>query len=116
MIEYKEFELDFKQAFNTKYEDLMTAIYDAIPAHDIDDMCKEDTVKLLGYYPKLYTTLSRHFSMLLMVVQPRVYDSAYFMREAYEQALKVVKFQYDALSRKITVDKQEGGMWGSETK
>jgi hypothetical protein len=107
MIEFKRYDIDFETMLKMPYKDVVIALYDAIPSHDMSDLTPDEARRLLGYYPDTYSVMSMHFSLLLELYRPRTHDKIYFLKGAYEQALKVVKFQYDGLSRKITVDKDE---------
>jgi len=116
MIEYTDYSLEFDDVFRLPYRDVVVAIYDAIPSHEIEGLTKIDLMGLLGYYPKLYTQISKHFSLLLEKYESRVDGKVKDLKNAYDQALKAIKFQYEALSRKISVDKDEDGMWSGYNK
>ncbi|MHA1225295.1 MAG: hypothetical protein ACTSR2_01385 [Candidatus Hodarchaeales archaeon] len=63
---------------------------------------------LLGYYPALYNYLSEIYAFLVNHVRLNRGDlEAMSKRDMFEQLLKDVKFQYDSLSRKITLVTEE---------
>ena len=118
MVTYDKYTLKFDDLMSPshKYGDIIEHIYNSIPAHDIADLTKDEAKDLLGWYPALYGRMSRHFCRLLEYYEARKEGKVKDLKNAFEQALKVIKFQYDALSRKITVDKDEEGIWGATKK
>lgn len=81
---------------------------------DYLDMNKDKFVFLLGYYPSIYSYVSELYTFMIDKVREAkkaapspekhdVVDGRMDKRDILEQVLKVVKFQYDSLSRKITV-------------
>jgi|GEM_PF-2938781 len=112
MVEYKPFNLELNTVLAMSYTDVTVLVYNAIPSHELADISPEDIKFLLGYYPALYSRLSRQYCLILENYDSRTHDKYYLLKNMYEQALKVTKFQYDSLSRKITVDKEELESWG----
>lgn len=115
-VEHKKYEMSFDDVIGKPYSDVIMAIYDSIPSHYITEITKDEVKYLFGYYPMLYSALSTHWSLLLEMYESRVDGKVKDLKNAYDQALKVVKFQYEALSRKITVDKDEEGIWGTSAR
>lgn len=116
MSQYKIFKLTYQQVLDGPYIDTVVTIYNAIPSHHVVDLLDDDIMDLLGYYPALYATLSQHYSLLLGSYSRGKYNKLFNLKQAYEQALKVVKFEYESLSRKITVVKGEKDIWGGVNK
>lgn len=86
-------------------------LFGMIPTHEsINAMSKDEFVSLLGLYPAIYQYVSEMYVYTVGLV--RKYDrakefqnksEAMSMRDMLEQILKSVKFEYDGLSRKVSV-------------
>jgi len=110
MIEYEEYKLNTVDLQTKLWPEVVAAVYAAIPAHELHDIGRDEITQLLGYYPKLYSILSEQWSYILEHYESRVDGRTKDIKSMLEQAMKVVKFQYEALSRKITFEKEEAGI------
>ena len=90
-------------------------IYKAIPSHHVVDLSPDDKKYLLGYYPELYAKLSELFSFTLLHYDSRSNDGWKKQKFVLDQALKVVRFQYEGLSRKISDEKDQHMGWQHNT-
>lgn len=94
-----------------KTEVVRKEVFKLIDTHvDLMDMDREKYVYLLGYYPAIYNYVSELYTY--EIAQVRTFTElgerfevarARDKRDVLEQALKSVKLQYEALSRKVTV-------------
>lgn len=116
MIEYKEMQYNLDDYLSNKVsiKNIAIDIYDAIPSHEMYEVLNlDDTKKLLSYYAQLYSITSRYHAVVMISYSQRIQDRNYFLKNILEQALKVIKFQYEALSRRITVESHEKQVWSS---
>jgi hypothetical protein len=104
-------EFDVEDLLAIPYRDLMMLIYRSIPHHHIDNLPRQEIVDLCGRYPRLYSHLSFFHSLVLEKYQPRANDRWAILKNSLEQAIKVVKMQYDTLSRKYTIENEENNQW-----
>jgi len=89
-------------------EELITIIEAIIPVHvglEISDF--DDVDALLSIYPYLFQKLVKVYAYFVHEVRSHNADRKYSndmrsYRDAFEELLKVVKLNYDALSRRIT--------------
>lgn len=93
------------------YEDLHKYVFGLVEVHvDYLSIDQDKFTYLLGYYPAIYNYLSELYAFLINQVRVQMELNDKFTvaryrdkRDMLEQALKSVKFQYDSLSRKITL-------------
>ena len=92
------------------YDYMVEQVYSRIKLHM--DVSPQDTggiYELMGYYPAIYHWLSGMYVHMINQVRKDSKDSyKKSIRDMLEQALKDCKFQYDTLSRKVTVLRGEG--------
>jgi len=113
-MEILVYQLTFDDIIKLDYATIIRTIYDAIPEQTLGgELDVNETRELLAYYPALYTRMSRHWSLILEKTEARVDNKWKDLKNAYDQAIKCCKLQYETLSRRITVDKDERGMWGN---
>jgi len=114
MVEYSIFNLSVDDCYNQSIDRVVTSLYDAIPSHEMYDVLVNTDVRfLLSYYSSLYTKLSRLHAIVITEYQSRTPDRSYHLKNIFEQALKAVKFQYEALSRRITIESDEKATWSN---
>jgi len=111
MPQYTPFLETAEQLYSFGFKPLMVKIYEAIPSHNIESLSSKERDDLLGYYPHLYMQLSELFTYLLVDPSVSRESAVKIARKGVEQALKVVKFQYEGLSRKLSFQKEEKHMW-----
>ena len=105
-----------KNVAEVNFEEMSEYCYSLIKQHvDYRSMDKEQFVHLLGYYPAMYQFLSELYTTMIGKVRTATELKQTFLKQQYmdkrdvlEQVLKVCKFQYDSLSRKITIFTSEG--------
>jgi hypothetical protein len=93
------------------YEDLHRYIFALVEVHvDYLSIDSDKFAYLLGYYSAIYNYLSELYAFMINQVRVQMELNDKFTvaryrdkRDMLEQALKSVKFQYDSLSRKITL-------------
>lgn len=98
------------------FDEMRTTLFSLIKTHEGSNVIDRDRyVELMGRYPALYQYFSELYTFLIGKVRdyselkdPFRKAKAMDKRDCLEQLLKVVKFQYDALSRKVTVLSGEG--------
>jgi hypothetical protein len=96
----------------TKYsvEELINIIESIIPVHATMEITNFDEVDmLLSIYPYLFQKLMKVYAYFIHEVRHRGADKNYVAqmrsyRDAFEQLMKAVKLNYDALSRRITLN------------
>jgi hypothetical protein len=96
-------------------EDLRVWCFSLVDSHvDYVEMDREKFLYLLGYYPAIYTSLAELHSFMINKVREAkraestpvkrdLVDERMDKRDILEEVLKAIKFQYDSLSRKITI-------------
>lgn len=97
-------------------DEIRKICFSLVPTHeDKLFLDRDEYVALLGRYPAIYQYLSEIY--VYLIARVRAYSEAknslkkmqaMDRRDCLEQILKVVKFQYDGLSRKTTVLAMEG--------
>ena len=87
------------------YGYIVDQIFVRIKLHrDIDPADTAAIYELMGYYPAIYHWLSGMYVYMIDVARKDARDTyKKSLRDMLEQALRSCKFQYDALSRKVTV-------------
>jgi hypothetical protein len=95
---------------------IIKEIYDLIPEHDIYEVAIHvpGINKVLSEYAALYSILSKAHSWCIVNCKPRQQDRIYYLKQVMEQALKVIKFQYETLSRRLTIEKDENFQWSGK--
>ena len=104
-------EITIDNILSTKFEDLRKYCYDMVNVHvDYVSMDEAKFVYLLGYYPAIYNYFSGLFTFMINQVRNQMEVGDKFRTSRYrdkrdmlEQVLKSIKFQYDSLSRKVTL-------------
>jgi hypothetical protein len=98
------------------FDEVRRTLFGLVPKHDADVVLDRDLfVGLLGTYASLYQYFSELYTFLIGEVRKskelknawrtaRVMDK----RDCLEQLLSATKFEYEALSRKVTVLDLEG--------
>jgi hypothetical protein len=93
-------------------EALRREMFKLIEQHvDYLDFNRDKFMFLLGYYPSIYSYVSELFTFMINKVREAkvgrlggdVVAARMDKRDVLDQVLKAVKFQYDSLSRKITI-------------
>lgn len=97
-------------------DEIRDICFGSIPTHDKSlTIDTEKYVQLLGQYPALYQYFSEIY--VYLIARTRAFSEARNVagkiramdrRDCLEQILKVIKFEYDGLSRKTTVLTLEG--------
>lgn len=104
------FDMLYRNPMENNVEELIVVIDSIIPVHvDLDLSSFDEVDKLLSLYPFIYQKLVRLFAIYMHIVRRHGREKtpdankARDYRDAMEELLKVVKLQYEALSRRITV-------------
>ena len=84
-------------------------LYSYVSLHaDIAPSDKDSIIELMGYYPSIYNWISELYVFMINRVRRDPKNKDYLSRrDMLEQVLKDIRFQYDSLSRKITVMRDE---------
>lgn len=93
------------------FDEMRTTLFSLVRTHEGSNvMDRQLYVDLMGRYAALYQYFSELYTYLIGKVRdyaelkdPFRKAKAMDRRDCLEQLLKVVKFQYDSLSRKVTV-------------
>lgn len=93
------------------YRDIIIAIYNAIPYHPVAGLEKSEVSKIITDYANLYHYLSNVHAHLMSHYSGKVNDKFKLLKGSIDQALTVIKFQYETLSRRFTIDKDEQKFW-----
>ncbi len=104
-------EITINNIVDIKFEDLHKYCYDMVDVHvDYMSMDEQKFIYLLGYYPAIYNYFSGLFTFMINQVRNQMEVGDKFRtaryrdkRDLLEQVLKSIKFQYDSLSRKVTL-------------
>ena len=109
-------ELNTSNVMDLTLDEIRTICFNMVPTHENTlQIDLQQYVYLLGQYPAIYQYLSEIY--VYLVARVRAFSEAknslkkiqaMDRRDCLEQILKVVKFQYDGLSRKATVLSMEG--------
>jgi len=104
------FDMLYANPMENNVEELIVVVDSIIPVHvDLDLSSFDEVDRLLALYPFIYQKLVRLFAIYMHTVRKHgrektpVASKARDYRDAMEELLKVVKLQYEALSRRITV-------------
>lgn len=104
------FDMLYRNPMENNVEELIVVVDSIIPVHvDLDLSSFDEVDKLLSLYPFIYQKLVRLFAIYMHIVRRHGREKtpdatkARDYRDAMEELLKVVKLQYEALSRRITV-------------
>lgn len=109
-------QLSTSNVMDLSLDEIRDICFGLVPTHDKSlTIDVEEYTRLLGQYPALY----QYFSEIYVYLIARVRSfseakntlgkiKAMDRRDCLEQVLKVIKFEYDGLSRKTTVLTLEG--------
>lgn len=104
-------DITVKNVREVEFDELREKLYLMVDLHvDYHSLDKARFVHLLGYYPSVYQYVSELYVTMIGLVRKATELKQPFLKQQYmdkrdllEQVLKVTKFQYDSLSRKITI-------------
>ena len=113
MKNFEEYDID--TLLSMPYSDLMRLVYDSIPHHHIEGLPKSMIIDLCGRYPRIFSQLNYLHSLVIERTAPRQRDRWKVLEEGLEDAIKTVKMQYETLSRKYTINKEENTQWEKMT-
>ncbi len=93
------------------FDELHKHCFDMVEVHvDYLSIDADKFTYLLGYYPAIYNYISELFTFMIGQVRIQAQLGDKFKTSSYrdkrdllEQVLKSLKFQYESLSRKITI-------------
>lgn len=108
--------LTTKNVMELSLDEIRDICFGSIPTHEKSLVVdSERYAQLLGQYPALYQYFSEIY--VYLIARTRAFSEAHNItdkikamdrRDCLEQVLKVIKFEYDGLSRKTTVLTLEG--------
>lgn len=98
------------------FDEVRKTLFGLVPRHDADvALDRGRFVELLGTYASLYQYFSELYTFLIGEVRKskelkNAWKTARVMdkRDCLEQLLSATKFEYEALSRKVTILSMEG--------
>ena len=100
-------DLKFEDLVNWGYSDIVENINNNIEAHPNDISDKETINRLITDYPEMYKILSYLYSLVIEQYTPRSNDRWSLLKTSFEKFMSAIKFQYEALSRKVSINKEE---------
>lgn len=104
-------EINIDNILTLDFSVVRKALFDMVKTHKDLIYDQDMYVELLGYYPAIYSYMSELFVHLLNQVRiaPNTEAKGQYRvrRDMLEQLLKDIRLQYDSLSRKITVMRDE---------
>jgi len=104
-------EVTISNILTLEFNDVRKQLFSKVKTHEGLLHGDEEYMELLGYYPAIYSYMSELFVYLLNQVRlaPDTHTKGNYRvrRDMLEQLLKDIRLQYDSLSRKITVMRDE---------
>ncbi len=104
-------EITIDNILTLDFDVIRKMLFEKVRTHEHLISGDEEYMELLGYYPAMYSYMSELFVHLLNQVRMAPSTEAKgrlrVRRDMLEQLLKNIRLQYDSLSRKITVMRDE---------
>jgi hypothetical protein len=104
-----------EELIKLSYREVIIFIYEAIPYHPVSGISKTEIDKAFEAYARLYHYLSNVHAILMIHYSGKVNDKFKLLKNSIEQALSVIKFQYNVLSRRVTINEEEDVCWTKTT-
>ena len=107
----KEIEINVSNIEVLDFDTIRKTLFDMVKTHKDLLYDKDIYIELLGYYPAIYSYMSELYVYMLNRVRlapdKKALGQYRVRRDMLEQLLKDIRLQYDSLSRKITVIRDE---------